>query len=147
MSEAEVAAFPGPMARHADLRDDRARDGWPHMIAALVRGGRPRVLGVDVREVAEGCANLERDGALHAAGRGPGRTYAELRGAMIESGAAAIHRDLDTVAGVGGPGPRWRGATPAASPAPEQMAKQAAKRVGAAVRGQGRRPPSTTASF
>jgi PPOX class probable F420-dependent enzyme len=121
MSEAEVAAF---------LDDARTltcatigRDGWPHMMPLwyLVLDGE---CWAWTYAKSQKVRNLERD-ARCTLQIEAGATYAELRGAMMKC-AAAIHRDLDTVAGVGAAlARRYSGA----SPPPEQMAKQAAKRV------------------
>jgi PPOX class probable F420-dependent enzyme len=74
------------------------RDGWPHLMPLwyVVRG---RTIWAWTYAKSQKVRNLERDDrcALQVEA---GERYEELRGAMLKA-RAAIHRDLDTVAGVG----------------------------------------------
>jgi PPOX class probable F420-dependent enzyme len=96
MSDAEVAAF---------LDEQRTltvatigRDGWPHVMPLwyIVRDGE---CWAWTYAKSQKVRNLERDARCTLQVEA-GASYAELRGVMVKC-AAAIHRDLDVVAGVG----------------------------------------------
>ena len=96
MSEAEVTAF---------LDEERVltcatlgRDGWPHLMPLwyVVRDGE---VWAWTYAKSQKVRNLERD-ARCTLQIEAGDTYLELRGVMMKC-AAAIHRELDVVRGVG----------------------------------------------
>ena len=96
MSDAEVTAF---------LEQERVltcatlgRDGWPHLMPLwyVVRDGE---VWAWTYAKSQKVRNLERD-ARCTLQIEAGDTYLELRGVMIKC-AAAIHRELEVVRGVG----------------------------------------------
>ena len=125
LTDAELAAF---------LDEERivtcatlGRDGWPHLMPLwyVVRDG---VIWAWTYGKSQKVRNLERDPRCTLQVEAGGAVYAELRGIMIEA-EAVIHRDADTVAGVGADlGERYGGVqtTPKVL---EAMRRQAAKRV------------------
>jgi PPOX class probable F420-dependent enzyme len=101
--------------------------GWPHLMPLwyVVRDG---TLWAWTYAKSQKTRNLERDPRCTLQIEAGGDVYSELRGIMIEA-EAVIHRDLETVAGVGAElGERYGGAqvTPEIL---EAMRRQAAKRV------------------
>jgi hypothetical protein len=121
MSEAEVQAF---LAEELTLTCATVgRDGWPHLMPLwfVVREGE---CWAWTYAKSQKVRNLEREARCTLQVEA-GTEYPQLRGVMIKC-AAAIHRDLKTVAGVGAQlATRYGGA----DVEPEAMAKQAAKRV------------------
>ncbi len=129
MSPEEVAAF---------LEEERTvvaatigRDGWPHLMPLwyVVRpaDGAPRVWAWTFAK-SQKVRNLERDTRATLEVEA-GREYHELRGVMLRT-EATIHRDLDTVLGVGLAVARRYGATDTLPPEAEAaLGAQAAKRV------------------
>ena len=134
MSDGELTAF---------LEEERTvvaatagHDGWPHLMPlwyVLRPGpdGRPRLWAWTFAK-SQKVRNLERD--LRATLQvEAGSAYHELRGAMLRT-HATIHRDPDTVLGVGlelmaryaGPG---ADAAPPAAEAADALRAQASKRV------------------
>jgi PPOX class probable F420-dependent enzyme len=121
MSDAEVAAL---------LDEQRTltcatvgRDGWPHLMPLwyVVRDGE---CWAWTYAKSQKIRNLEREARCTLQVE-TGTEYDQLRGVMMKC-AAAIHRDPETVAGVGAAlAKRYGGA----DVLPEAMAKQAAKRV------------------
>ncbi|HVL97543.1 MAG TPA: pyridoxamine 5'-phosphate oxidase family protein [Solirubrobacteraceae bacterium] len=125
MSDEEAAAF---------LAGERVvtcatlgRDGWPHLMPLwyVIRGG---TLWAWTYAKSQKVRNLERDARCTLQVEAGGAVYGELRGVMLRA-EAAIHRDLDVVAGVGAElGERYGGAQ-ATPEVIEAMRRQAAKRV------------------
>jgi hypothetical protein len=128
MSDTEVAAF---------LAEERVMTcasfgprGWPHLMPLwyLVRG---ETLWAWTYAASQKVKNLERDARCTLQVEAGRDEYHLLRGVMFEC-EAQIHRDLDTVAGIGMElAGRYGG--DAGEPAPEMRSafdKQAAKRVG-----------------
>jgi hypothetical protein len=118
MSEAEVRAF---------LEEERTlscatlgRDGWPHLMPLwyVVRDGE---CWAWTYAKSQKVRNLERD-ARCAVQVEAGLAYPELRGVMMKC-AAAIHRDHETVAGIGSALAERYGGSPA------EVRAQAPKRV------------------
>src|SRR5687768_3762796 len=74
--------------------------GWPHLMPLwfVVRDGR---LWGWTYAKSQKVRNLERDPRCTLQLETGGGVYTELRGVMIEA-EAVIHRELETVAGVGG---------------------------------------------
>jgi general stress protein 26 len=96
------------------------RDGWPHLMPLwyVVRDGE---CWAWTYAKSQKVRNLERESRCTIQIEG-GREYRELRGAMMKC-VAAIHRDLETVAGVGSDlAERYGGSA-------GDMRKQAPKRV------------------
>ncbi|WP_028058104.1 pyridoxamine 5'-phosphate oxidase family protein [Candidatus Solirubrobacter pratensis] len=96
MSGAEVTAF---LERQRTLIVATiGRDGWPHVMPLwyVVREGE---CWAWTYAKSQKVRNLERD-ARCTLQLEAGSTYGELRGLMIKC-AAAIHRDLEVIAGVG----------------------------------------------
>jgi PPOX class probable F420-dependent enzyme len=125
MSEAEISAF---------LEQERTlvvatigRDGFPHLMPLwyVVRDGVPWAWTYGKSQKVR---NLERDPRCTLQIEA-GEAYHELRGVMFKA-KATIHRDIDTVAGIGADlAVRYSGA--ALSPEVDAaMRSQAAKRVG-----------------
>jgi PPOX class probable F420-dependent enzyme len=102
------------------------RHGWPHLMPLwyVVRDG---TLWAWTYAKSQKVRNLERDPRCTLQIE-DGDEYSELRGVMIEA-EAAIHRDLDTVAGVGAAVAESYGGAQLTPPAREALAAQAAKRV------------------
>ena len=103
------------------------RDGWPHLMPLwfVVRDG---TLWAWTYGKSQKVRNLERDPRCTLQVEAGGGVYAELRGVMIRA-EAVLHRDVETVGGVGAElAERYGGAqlTPEAHTA---IRAQAAKRV------------------
>src|SRR5438094_4419422 len=75
------------------------RDGWPHLMPLwyVIRDG---TLWSWTYAKSQKVRNLERDARCTLQTEAGGPVYSELRGVMIKA-EAAIHRDIETVAGVG----------------------------------------------
>ena len=125
MSEEEVAAF---------LDEQRVvtlatlgRDGWPHLMPLwyVLRDG-----GIWAWTYAKSqkVRNLERDPRCTLQVES-GVAYEELRGVMLRA-QATLHRDLETVAGIGGELMRRYGGGDLTPDQERAMRAQAAKRVG-----------------
>jgi hypothetical protein len=131
MTEAEVATF--LEEQRTVIVATNGRDGFPHLMPLwyVVRGSaRPGEITLWgwTYAASQKVKNLERDARCTLQVE-TGLAYEELRGVMIKADCA-LHRDLDTVAGVGAElAARYGGAdmTPEVEAA---MRKQAAKRVG-----------------
>jgi PPOX class probable F420-dependent enzyme len=96
MSEAEVAAF---LSEQRTLTcATLGRDGWPHLMPLwyVVRDGE---CWSWTYAKSQKVRNLERDARCTVQVEA-GLEYAELRGVMMKC-VAAIHRELEVVAGVG----------------------------------------------
>jgi hypothetical protein len=125
MSDAEVLAF---------LDEERVVTcasfgprGWPHLMPLwyVVRDG---TLWSWTYAKSQKVKNLERDARCTLQVEAGRDVYHELHGVMLEC-EASIHRDLDTVTGVGMDlAGRYSGAEPAAEMR-EAFERQAAKRV------------------
>jgi PPOX class probable F420-dependent enzyme len=125
MTPEEVAAF---------LADGRTlivatigRDGWPHLMPMwyVLRAGE--IWGWTYAK-SQKVRNLERDPRCTVEVEA-GREYSELRGVMLKT-ECTIHRDLDTVAGVGEElTRRYGGGGALTDEQREAMRRQAAKRV------------------
>jgi PPOX class probable F420-dependent enzyme len=104
------------------------RDGWPHLMPLwyVVRDG---VLWAWTYGKSQKVRNLERDERATLVLE-TGHEYGELRGVMVRA-RCRIHRDLDTVRGVGEDlAVRYGGEDGGAGPdAREAFARQAPKRV------------------
>jgi PPOX class probable F420-dependent enzyme len=101
--------------------------GWPHLMPLwyIVRGG---TLWSWTYAKSQKVRNLERDPRCTLQVEAGRDVYHELRGVMLEC-EAEIHRDLDTVTGVGMDlATRYGGAEPALDMR-EAFERQAAKRV------------------
>jgi PPOX class probable F420-dependent enzyme len=101
--------------------------GWPHLMPLwyVVRGG---TLWAWTYAKSQKVRNLERDARCTLQVEAGRDVYHELRGVMLEC-EATIHRDLDTVTGVGMElAGRYSGAEPGADMR-EAFERQAAKRV------------------
>ena len=101
--------------------------GWPHLMPLwfVVRDG---TLWAWTYAKSQKVRNVERDPRCTLQLEAGGDIYSELRGVMIEA-EAVIHRDLDTVAGVGAELAARYGGAQAGPEAMEAMRRQAAKRV------------------
>src|SRR4051812_20530221 len=124
LSDEELAAF---------LDEERVvtcatlgRDGWPHLMPLwyVVRGA---TLWAWTYGKSQKVRNLERDDRCTLQVEA-GERYEELRGAMLQA-RALIHRDLDTVAGVGIDLARRYGGAEPAGEALAALQAQARKRV------------------
>ena len=122
MSDAEAAAF---------LEEERivtcatlGRDGRPHLMPLwyVVRDGR---LWAWTYAKSQKTRNLQRDPRATLQVEAGRDVYGELRGVMIEADTV-LHRDVETVAGVGAALTRRYAGVDAP---PEAMAAQAPKRV------------------
>jgi PPOX class probable F420-dependent enzyme len=103
------------------------RDGWPHLVPLwyLVRDGEVWAWTYAKSQKAR---NLERDARCTLQVEA-GDAYHELRGVMLKA-EAVIHRDLETVAGIGqGLVARYGGEGYSPEEA-EAMRRQAPKRIG-----------------
>jgi PPOX class probable F420-dependent enzyme len=125
MSAAEVAAF---------LSEEKVVTvatfgprGWPHLMP-LWFVDRQGVLWGWTYGKSQKVRNLERDPRCTLQVEAGGGVYAELRGVMIEA-EAVIHRDLDTVSGVGADVAERYGGAELPPEAREAIRGQAAKRV------------------
>src|SRR6188768_2816244 len=96
MSEAEVAAFLD--AGRVLTLATTGRDGWPHLMPLwyVVRDGE---CWAWTYAKSQKVRNLERDARCTLKVEA-GERYNELRGVMLRC-ACTLHRDLETVAGVG----------------------------------------------
>jgi PPOX class probable F420-dependent enzyme len=101
--------------------------GWPHLMPLwyVVRDG---TLWSWTYAKSQKVRNLERDARCTLQVEAGGEVYSELRGIMIEA-EAVIHRDLDTVAGVGAELTERYGGAQLTPEILEAMRRQAAKRV------------------
>jgi PPOX class probable F420-dependent enzyme len=103
------------------------RDGWPHLMPLwyVVHDG---TLWAWTYAKSQKVRNLERDPRCTLQVEAGDAVYSELRGLMIRA-EAVIHRDLETVAGVGAElADRYGGAQPTPE-LMEAMRSRAAKRV------------------
>src|SRR6059058_3574713 len=96
MSDEEVAAFLDE--ERTVVCASNGRDGWPHLMPLwyVVREGELWSWRYAARQKAK---NLERDPRVTLQVEA-GDAYDQLRGVMLECDAV-VHRDLDTVSGVG----------------------------------------------
>src|SRR6059036_3417375 len=104
------------------------RDGWPHLMPLwyVVRDGE---LWGWTYAKSQKVRNLERDDRATLQVE-DGHAYSELRGVMIKT-RCELHRDLETVAGVGEAlAVKYAGADAVGPEAREVFRQQAAKRVG-----------------
>ena len=112
------------------------RDGWPHLMPLwyVVRAG---TIWAWTYAKSQKVRNLERDPRCTLQVEAGRDRYDQLRGAMLKA-EAAIHRELETVAGVGlALAERYSGL--AATPDAEQaLRRQAPKRVALEFRAQAR---------
>jgi PPOX class probable F420-dependent enzyme len=126
MTDEEVSAFLNE--QRVVVCATNGRDGWPHLMPLwyLVRDG---VVWAWTYAKSQKVRNLERD-ARATLVLEDGYDYSELRGVMIRA-RCRIHRDLDTVGGVGEDlAVRYSGEDGGAGPeAREAFARQAPKRV------------------
>jgi PPOX class probable F420-dependent enzyme len=126
MSDAEAAAFLDE--QRVAICATNGPDGWPHLMPLwyLVREGE---LWSWTYAKSQKVRNLERDDRVTLEVEN-GHAYHELRGVMIR-GRCELHRDLETVAGVGeGLAARYGGEQAAVGPeARDVFRKQAEKRV------------------
>src|SRR2546430_2258905 len=126
MSDAEVVDFLD--AHRVAICATNGRDGWPHLMPLwyVVRDGE---LWSWTYAKSQKVRNLERDDRVTLEVE-TGHAYHELRGVMITA-RCELHRDLDTVAGVGQQlAVRYGGDEAAVGPeAREVFRKQAEKRV------------------
>ena len=102
-------------------------DGWPHITALwyVMRGGEPWIY---TYRKSQKVRNLERDDRATLQVE-EGHAYHELRGVMIKA-HCELHRDLETVAGVGEAlAVKYGGADAVGPEAGEVFRRQAAKRV------------------
>ena len=125
MSDQEIATF--LEEQRTLIVGTNGHDGFPHLMPLwyVVRDGLPWAW---TYAKSQKIRNLERDPRCTLQVEA-GLEYHELRGVMFKA-EAIIHRDIDTVAGIGADlAVRYSGA--AMSPEVEQaMRAQAAKRVG-----------------
>ena len=131
LTDAEVAAASSTSSATSPAR--LGRDGWPHLMPLWYVVARRRVLGVDLREVAEGPQPRARP-ALHAAGRGRRRVRRAARRDAARR-EAVVHRDARRRS----PASAWRsrdryGGRALDGRGARGDAQAGAKRVGAAVR-------------
>ena len=125
LSPEEAAAFIAE--QHIVTCATLGRDGWPHLMPLwyVVRDG---TLWAWTYAKSQKVRNLERDGRCTLQIESGGGVYAELRGVMITA-EARIHRDLDTVAGVGAELAARYGGAEVTEDVMTAMRAQAAKRV------------------
>ena len=125
MSAAEIAAFLA-QAKVVTVATWGPR-GWPHLMPLwfVLRGD---TLWGWTYAKSQKVRNLERDARCTLQVESGGGVYSELRGVMIEA-EAVIHRELDTVAGVGAELARRYGDAELDDAARAAIAAQAAKRV------------------
>ena len=97
MTDDEVAAFLGE--QRVLVCATNGRDGWPHLMPLwyVIRDAQ---LWAWTYGKSQKVRNLERDERVTLALE-TGDQYHELRGVMIKA-RCRVHRDLETVAGVGG---------------------------------------------
>jgi nitroimidazol reductase NimA-like FMN-containing flavoprotein (pyridoxamine 5'-phosphate oxidase superfamily) len=126
MSDEEVAEF---LAEQRVVTcATNGKDGWPHLMPLwyVVRDG---TLWAWTYAASQKVKNLERDDRCTLQIE-TGDQYAELRGVMIKANCV-VHRDLDTVTGIGMElASRYSGGGAVGPEAREVFEKQAAKRVG-----------------
>ena len=103
------------------------RDGHPHLMPMWFVS-RDDGLFCWTYGKSQKVRNLERDPRCTLQVEAGEAVYAELRGLMIEA-EAVIHRDLDTVAGVGAALAERYGGAQSTPETMEAMRRQAAKRV------------------
>ncbi len=125
MDAAEIAAFLSEM--NVVTVATFGPRGWPHLMPLwfVVREGE---LWGWTYGKSQKVRNLERDPRCTLQLEAGGGVYSELRGVMIEA-EAVIHRDLDTVAGVGADLAVRYGGADLDDGARAAIAAQAAKRV------------------
>jgi PPOX class probable F420-dependent enzyme len=125
MTDEEVAAF---------LDEQRTltcatigRDGWPHLMPLwyVIRDGE---LWSWTYAKSQKVRNLERDPRCTVQVE-TGETYDQLRGVMLKA-ECVVHRDLETVATLGGEIASRYGGAQLDDAAREAIRRQAAKRVG-----------------
>ena len=126
MDAAEVAAFLSE-SKVVTVATFGPR-GWPHLMPLwfVVRGST--VWGWTYGK-SQKVRNLERDPRCTLQVEAGGGVYSELRGVMIEA-EAVIHRDVETVAGVGAELAERYGGAELDERARAAIGAQAAKRVG-----------------
>ncbi len=102
------------------------RDGWPHLMPLwyVIRDGECWAWTYAKSQKAR---NLERDARCTVQVE-TGEEYSQLRGVMLKC-ACALHRDLETVAGVGAEIARRYGGGETTPETLDAMRRQAAKRV------------------
>lgn len=124
MSEGEVAAF--LEEQRVVVCATNGPGGWPHLMPLwyVIRGGE---LWAWTYAKSQKVRNLERDERATLQIE-DGEQYEELRGVMLET-RAAIHRELDVVAGTGAEILERYGGASAGPDALEALRAQAAKRV------------------
>lgn len=127
MGDGEVAAFLDE--QRVVVVATNGRDGWPHLMPLwyVVREGE---LWAWTYAASQKARNLERD-ARATLQLETGEQYQELRGVMIKA-QTVVHRDLETVAGLGADIFRRYAGGPGGELADEVLAmvrKQAPKRV------------------
>lgn len=125
MSDAEVAAFLAQ--EHVVTVATLGPRGFPHLMPLwfVVRDG---TLWGWTYAKSQKVRNLERDPRCTLQVEAGGAVYGELRGVMFEA-EATIHRDLETVAGVGADVAERYGGAELPPEAREALRAQAAKRV------------------
>jgi nitroimidazol reductase NimA-like FMN-containing flavoprotein (pyridoxamine 5'-phosphate oxidase superfamily) len=104
------------------------RDGWPHVmpLGYVVRDG---TLWAWTYGKSQKVRNLERDPRCTLQVEAGGHRYDQMRGVMVRA-EAVIHREVETVAGVGiGLVERAAGGAPVSPEAEAAMRAQAPKRV------------------
>ena len=103
------------------------RDGWPHLMPLwyVVRDG---TLWAWTYAKSQKVRNLERDPRCTLQVEAGDAVYSELRGLMIRA-EAVIHRDPETVAGVGAELAERYGGAQSTPETLEEMRRRAAKRV------------------
>ena len=135
LADEELAAF---------LEEERVvtcatlgRDGWPHLMPLwyVVRDGR---LWAWTYGKSQKVRNLERDPRCTLQVEAGRDRYDQLRGVMVKA-EAALHRDVETVAGVGlDLASRYAGGAELPDEAVQALRRQAAKRVALEFREVGR---------
>ena len=103
------------------------RDGWPHLMPLwyVIRDGE---LWSWTYAKSQKVRNLERDARCTLQVE-TGESYDQLRGVMLKA-ECAVHRDLETVAALGGEIAERYGGAELDDAAREAIRRQAAKRVG-----------------
>jgi pyridoxamine 5'-phosphate oxidase-like protein len=124
MAADEVAAFVGE--QRVVTCATVGRDGWPHLMPLwfVVRDGE---CWAWTYAKSQKVRNLERDPRCTLQ-RETGDTYDQLRGVMMKC-ECVLHRDLETVAGVGAEIAQRYGGTDLGDEARAYVERQAAKRV------------------
>ena len=102
------------------------RDGWPHLMPLWYCLRDERIWAWTYAK-SQKVRNLERDARCTLQVE-DGEAYSELRGVMLRA-EAVLHRDLDTVAGVGAALAQRYGGGDLAPEVDSAMRAQAAKRV------------------